>query len=1548
MTTHPNYELFEELGRTETTIVYRAHDLALGRDVAIKELTEAGKADPRRQERLMREAQDLAQTEHAGILRIHTVVPENGWIVMELMRGSLANQIRHSEMKADTVRSIVAQLLSALDFLHSQGKLHGAIRPSNVLIDAGGTVRLSDFEKVDIHGELRPPLSTKKYLAPEWIRGEFGSLGPASDLYCLAFMAFELLAGPRFDELLLGSQSEAADPEVAWLRRHSSHDPLPLVSDTLPEVPADLAQAIDAMLIKSVPDRIATAAEALVRLNDQPVVAVEPVAPSKAEAPQPTGIVPSNVRHIDPLGIGPSQPSSRPAASKGARPDKRRNPPGAVTGRAATARDKVHSAIENRYVLYPLCGLILLLALGLGLFLRSAKRSVAPTGIAMVEGIAETDEIAEAETVAETEGIATIEGVDEANEIATVEGIAATDETAATVETASTDDLTDTLDRPVDLQPDPATAVVIGELPHESTLSLPTPEESPPPATSPAVSPPSDFMKLVSEEVEVDTTELLKDFKGDPEIVIDAGGFLTEVSDVAIDPQGRWVAASGDKVVRLWNLASGDLVATLRGDRSRTSYGDCHTLAFSPDGQHLVVGVGDYQPHGAIRVYRVDAWDEIDSLLPGHTSPVRQINFSRDGQQMASVDADGNVAIWDWPKRKILRKSPPRDLRSPIVDELHFPGQESILMGIDFTGPFLLNANSMQRMSGADPLPPRLYEWMVDLLQRRLKYPFDTSDDPRVVDLKLEQNLWAAAGIGRQRGTNRFWIGVWPAREAESALVAEPQIVYSGHRWQVRSIDIQPTLGLAASGDKFGEVHVWKIASGDRVHRFQAKGKPIYEAAFDRDSPRIAFGVSPYPPDRWGRNHYGPIDKVLDLAARSIYAIDPENDLSPIQEKPSTRSEELKVTRMSGDAGVSLVKLRDGQQVSKYQMTTGRTPTVFTFLDKPVLGLDQPVLFGDSEGLLAVWDAQSDELRRAFIGHDAMVTAISVAEHGRSLLSGSSDRTIRWWSLEAPVPTGIFDFKFENSVVTQVMAGSSSQRSGVQVGDRIESVDGMSMKDVYEQMLAGKFDYRPGQVVPVTMRRDGSSYKFEMTMAQGYDFSEPILSAYIGDQNQWILWTPQGYYDASPGAEEMIGWHINRGPDRSAAYFPVGHFRELLYRPDIIDRLINGQAMAEAIRGANRARDESASFDFRSPSDLALHHPPVVEILKPESGSASHGSKIEVEAVIRSPNGLPIREVTLLVDGIAIKTVVPDSPVETEMTISHELTLTAGEHWVEWVALNPSSRGSESVLLNVAEPPPASGAPPAIARSNLIVLAIGTSLADQAGSPTRETVNDAERFAEVMSQQAGGRLYRDVSTRVLTGERATRAAILDGFQWMVDQVKSDDTVVIYLSADAFIDPSENFYIGAHDVDIQRLRATAVSWREFVNSLHTDLPGCRRIAFLDLRPSERALKPGLRNPLLDLAAPELGTVFLSSTALQQRVPKSQGDGPSFLTAAVEEMVGDPTLDSWPTPPDGLLSYEEASTGWSAKFRELSADALYPVVFVPAASRQLSAFELIEAP
>jgi formylglycine-generating enzyme required for sulfatase activity/serine/threonine protein kinase len=336
MESHPTFEVLQQIGSGESATVFRARDLELKRYVAIKVLHEKLRKDPWRSEQFLLEARVLAGLEHDSIVQVHGLDKERGWIIMELMRGGLDAKLAEGPLAPDLVRSVLRQALGALDYLHGQRRLHGAIKPSNLLINDQGRVKVSDAKGAEIGGQVKKPTGLPKYLPPELLKPEFGPMGPPSDLYALGFTALELLVGAKFDSLFPGVGGGAIDPALAWMRWHSSRtDRLSPVRELVPGVPRDLAAVIDRLLTKETSERYGTAGEALKDLENRPIVLVEPPI-SAAPVPEP---------HRPHLAAGSAPAPIRPAVK-------------VVKAAPAWSREWINQKLSDRRVFIPVIGLI--------------------------------------------------------------------------------------------------------------------------------------------------------------------------------------------------------------------------------------------------------------------------------------------------------------------------------------------------------------------------------------------------------------------------------------------------------------------------------------------------------------------------------------------------------------------------------------------------------------------------------------------------------------------------------------------------------------------------------------------------------------------------------------------------------------------------------------------------------------------------------------------------------------------------------------------------------------------------------------------------------------------------------------------------------------------------------------------------------------------------------------------------------------------------------------------------------------------------------------
>ncbi|MGB7344496.1 MAG: hypothetical protein WBD20_09805 [Pirellulaceae bacterium] len=123
-----------------------------------------------------------------------------------------------------------------------------------------------------------------------------------------------------------------------------------------------------------------------------------------------------------------------------------------------------------------------------------------------------------------------------------------------------------------------------------------------------------------------------------PILMIDPEGFAgRSIRDIAISPDGQWLAVAGGKVVRVWNIGSGNLKATIRGELLQSvKMGRANAVAFSPDNRFLIVGVSDSTEAGSTRTYAMSDLSKQHELIDGHSACSDRVVFSSDGKWLVS------------------------------------------------------------------------------------------------------------------------------------------------------------------------------------------------------------------------------------------------------------------------------------------------------------------------------------------------------------------------------------------------------------------------------------------------------------------------------------------------------------------------------------------------------------------------------------------------------------------------------------------------------------------------------------------------------------------------------------------------------------------------------------------------------------------------------------------------------------------------------------------------------------------------------------------------
>lgn len=407
----------------------------------------------------------------------------------------------------------------------------------------------------------------------------------------------------------------------------------------------------------------------------------------------------------------------------------------------------------------------------------------------------------------------------------------------------------------------------------------------------------------------------------------------------------------------------------------------------------------------------------------------------------------------------------------------------------------------------------------------------------------------------------------------------------------------------------------------------------------------------------------------------------------------------------------------------------------------------------------------------------------------------------------------------------------------------------------------------------------------------------PVLSLFIhADTKRWVLWTPSGYYDCSPGGEDLIGWQVNRGVGQAADYYPASRFRARFYQPTVIAKIAETFDEAEALRLAK----VKGAFDETSP-DLEQALPPVVTILSPLHNTPVDEREVLVRFAVKLSAGEALLGFKVLVDGrpVAMQRdliVTPKSGgTSTAGTDTvRELRVTVPEHDSE-IAILASNRHGTSMPATVQIRWRNGGRArdEFVIQPKLYVLAIGISAYALGDLKLGFAAKDAKDFANMVARQKGG-LYRDVALKVLTDRQATKDEILDGLEWLQKETTSKDVAMIFLAGHGVNDPTGVYYFLPADVDPGKLKRTGVAFSDIKNTISA-LAG-KVLAFVDTCHSGNVM--GTRRGVADITAvvnelvsAESGAiVFASSTGKQYSLEDQKWGNGAFTKALLEGFGG----------------------------------------------------------
>lgn len=382
------------------------------------------------------------------------------------------------------------------------------------------------------------------------------------------------------------------------------------------------------------------------------------------------------------------------------------------------------------------------------------------------------------------------------------------------------------------------------------------------------------------------------------------------------------------------------------------------------------------------------------------------------------------------------------------------------------------------------------------------------------------------------------------------------------------------------------------------------------------------------------------------------------------------------------------------------------------------------------------------------------------------------------------------------------------------------------------------------------------------------------------DRQRWIAWTPEGYFDASPGAEELIGYHLNRGREQAGEFVEARQLWETFYQPGLIAHRLDADGDA---RVAEMVRQRG---DIRQLLTVA---PPELELLSPEQAESdgSYRLKLRVKEMGQGTGRVVVR-----VDGQELTGRWQAPPLTPGGVVELPLELAEGKRTVTAEVVDARGIASKSVRTTVRVHRPGTTEP-----ATLHVLAVGvTNYRDRAmAQGVAFAAKDAQDVATALDR--GGRgVYRQVRTQVLSDTRATREGIWTVGREMAQMVRPQDAFIIYLAGhgisidgDYYFLPWETRYTSHAALKEQGVSA------DILRNLLAAIPASKVLVLLDTCSSGRfSLAPGRGlddKASIDRLQRITGRALIAAAADEKMALEGEGGHGVFTHTVLRALAGE---------------------------------------------------------